>query len=1137
MDPAPHLFALRERGAALIIVLMLVVLLTALAVAYLSRTTGDRQVAQSSFHQSKVDQIAASAMDLIIGGLRQEITGPAPTPAPPYVPANNANMLPVRFGTYDALPNLIRRSVQGDGPGGANPIPAPGLPSLASAMNSTIDASANGRSITLARWNRHYLLPKYNTTTNDDIPPSTLTSPLNPNPPVGTGFTPPDWVILTHGDLNNPATTPGGPVAFSAWDPTLADPTNAHYAVGRCAYAIYDEGSLLDANVVGYPSGATPDQIGRKGPVAFADLTQLPYPITNSSSPYQVDTLVGWRNYGATGASNNFPNTAPASQAFAANLQTAGSSTTSPAYLYWQSIINRTAGFTSTSGAVAANGRTDQMFLSRQQLIAYWATPNSNNGTPIANTTQFNVNALQYLGTFLRELNAPSWKPSTPSGSSIDYATLANTPTASTSTAVNRDLLNVLVPGSSTTAAFTRADGTTAFGGDLLIKRRFPLSRINGLADPTFPATAANSTINKGFLVPATAVTVQRDFGLVWNSGSPAGSVSRWDYVGASGSTVQNTIATLDQVAGQNREPNFFELLKAGILSGSVGMGSGSGGPTFVTAEAKYYNTSPATPPTSSDYQIFQIGANIINQWISNNNIPIFFNFGGNELAGIKNLPYLNKLVFKPYWKLKSGKYHFDAWLLPSLWNPHQNAPPASSQNVRIVMTTGKLTATTLNPLMAMTSIPGGATQYMTVDASTFGTSPSAPTAVVDKPNPPGTITESSDVTTPAGGYYGFHLNNSGTDSSTPPGPTTTAGPTFQVDSNNVLPGFQLQVDVTGKGNWKAYQTWNVSQAGTPLVCSPTGLAGVTTVQNPEFVTLDPRTLRFGVWGNAGNQTTPSGTSYVPVTSTLDLGSNAYESITALYPNGSSFSSPTSPKLYLYANNTDTTVHYVDLDTIKRQGDIISGTTTAMSTLANGYLDRPQILSRPFQSMAELGQVFRGQPWKTLDFTTASSPDVGLLDVFTLHESANEAGKASFNTRQTPVLTAVLSQGTKRLTDPTGATVITSAQRDAIVNALVALQPMVRKTDLLAGLAGNATVTGLGNKEARELVMRAFSDAGQTRTWNLLIDVIAQSGRYPPNASTLAGFLVEGEQHYWVHVAIDRFTGQVIDKQIEVVNE
>jgi hypothetical protein len=31
--------------------------------------------------------------------------------------------------------------------------------------------------------------------------------------------------------------------------------------------------------------------------------------------------------------------------------------------------------------------------------------------------------------------------------------------------------------------------------------------------------------------------------------------------------------------------------------------------------------------------------------------------------------------------------------------------------------------------------------------------------------------------------------------------------------------------------------------------------------------------------------------------------------------------------------------------------------------------------------------------------------------------------------------------------------------------------------------------------------------------------------------------VVEGEQRYWLHVGIDRFTGQVIDKQIEVVNE
>jgi hypothetical protein len=35
----------------------------------------------------------------------------------------------------------------------------------------------------------------------------------------------------------------------------------------------------------------------------------------------------------------------------------------------------------------------------------------------------------------------------------------------------------------------------------------------------------------------------------------------------------------------------------------------------------------------------------------------------------------------------------------------------------------------------------------------------------------------------------------------------------------------------------------------------------------------------------------------------------------------------------------------------------------------------------------------------------------------------------------------------------------------------------------------------------------------------------------------LSQFLVEGEKRYWVHVAIDRFTGEVIDRQVEVVKE
>lgn len=1108
---ARHCSSCPERGAALFIVLAFLVLLTFLVVAYFSRTTSERQITHVSFNQTKVDQVGASAVDLIIGGLRQEITGPSPTPTPPYLPATNANMLPLRSGnpggSPDPIPNLVRRSVRAD------PIAAPGISSFASAVNSTSDISANGRFITSSRWNGHYLVPKKNIATNDSIPIDAFSNAT------------PDWVLLTR----------AGPVAFAAWNPTLTDATssNGNYCVGRYAYAIYDEGGLLDANVAGYPTGTTATQVGRKGPVAFADLTALLSPIPQN----QVDGIVGWRNYGsvqATTAFGTFPNF-NFTAAFATN------------YVI-NFVLSNSTGFLRANGVAAANGRTDQIFLSRQQLIAF------------QKTTGFSANALQYLGTFFRELNAPSWKPSTP-------------------TAINPDLLNLRV-----TITFTRFDGTSAAVGDLLIKQRFPLSRLAWItykgpsatlqigkdvdptlttpktSDPIILALVANG-VNLQTIRAGTAANVKTCFGLVWDQRTPITSTlgAQWVYTspsslnsggnfnGTSGSAA-TVVKTLSTVQSEAREPDFFELLKAAPLNGSFGVGSGPGD-TFVLHEGKYYDT---TNGLSADNQIIQIGANIIDQ-ADPDAIPTLISFGTNlyATAGIENLPYLNKLVFKPYWTLKSGKYHFDAWLLPSLWNPHQNAP-ASSQSIQIAMTTGTLSATTENPPLTMTRVTGGPSEDMTVNANAWGTvvdpsvnNPSAPTAT-----PSGLP---ADITKSPEGYWGFHVNNSGADTSTAPAGSTTAYPKFPTACD-----FQLLVDVTGSGNWKPYQTWKgCNQPATPLKCQNSGWTTsnwtATNIQDPEFVSIDPRTVRFGVWGNAGFQSAIATDYTTGVTTTLDQSvspptpptTGVFEKITALPPNGTRFSGLSTPpySLYLYANNADTTVHYTDLDAVQRGGDLVASGITAMQPV--DWVDRPQILNRPFQSVAELGQVFRDQPWKTLDFTTASSPDVGLLDVFTLHESSMEAGKTSFNTRQTPVLTAILSQVTKRLN---GAGIINSSTDTSdlnnIVNALVALQPLVRKTDLLAGLAGNATVIGLGNKEARELVMRAFSDAGQTRTWNLLIDVIAQSGRYPPNAASgpnttnlLANFMVEGEQHYWVHVAIDRFTGQVIDKQIEVVNE
>jgi len=76
---------LSSKGAALMIVLAFVVLLTGLALAYFSRAGTDRQLAQSSFNDTNADLLARSALDIVVGDFKQEILShPTVTPNPPY---------------------------------------------------------------------------------------------------------------------------------------------------------------------------------------------------------------------------------------------------------------------------------------------------------------------------------------------------------------------------------------------------------------------------------------------------------------------------------------------------------------------------------------------------------------------------------------------------------------------------------------------------------------------------------------------------------------------------------------------------------------------------------------------------------------------------------------------------------------------------------------------------------------------------------------------------------------------------------------------------------------------------------------------------------------------------------------------
>src|SRR5437016_13984152 len=131
-----------HQGAALIIVLAFMALLTGLALAYFSHTATDRQLAQASFHDASADLLARTALDIIVSSLKREI-------AVAGVNVTQANIQPQRSGDDASIPNLIRRSVRNDA------ISPPGVPSLASTVSSGPVDPANPErgEITRARWN------------------------------------------------------------------------------------------------------------------------------------------------------------------------------------------------------------------------------------------------------------------------------------------------------------------------------------------------------------------------------------------------------------------------------------------------------------------------------------------------------------------------------------------------------------------------------------------------------------------------------------------------------------------------------------------------------------------------------------------------------------------------------------------------------------------------------------------------------------------------------------------------------------------------------------------------------------------------------------------------------------------------
>jgi Tfp pilus assembly protein PilX len=771
-------------------------------------------------------------------------------------------------------------------------------------------------------------------------------------------------------------------------------------------------------------------------------------------------------------------------------------------FVQWRNTNSATTAISYVSNVIAAatNGFLtprpgDRNLLSRQDLIA------------LARSGSYGIttNALPYLTTFTRTLNSPSWSPTNASGTSVDYA--AN---RDSSASANRFLPNVRVA-----TTFTRADGTTAQVGEPLLKTCFPLSRLAGIGRTGVNATGG-TTLVSGAPSLATAATIQRDFGLVWSAG-------RWLYAGPSGSAALTTIATLGSVSG--REPNFFELLKASILSGSLGREFGNG--------LSSASPNQATLDLNKDRQIIQLGLNIIDQY-DGDSYPTQCSFNGANLYGIENLPYLNRVYMHFYRPPSPGPTNnVNAYWIGEVWNPHRGAPPTPStagpSNFRFSVNGGSLPSssaggTAIDHNGAVVDVTGGYTNTSNIQF----TNPGVSNPLILLP-PSATSTFGANNSATFTGIYAGTLSNI---PSPPPSDMTIKSPT----------GLDFILEYQDGAAWVAYQTWNkITPTNTLVDTNGNRSPGDNTSPGCFIQGADPRTTRFGLFG--GNLTGRNATWTIPSLPPTDL-------TIGLPPTPTGWTAPLSLKFGELSKNTNSsTTRYNDPDSILRSGDAVNSTILSTYPLdSTGTNSRPVILNRPFRSVAELGYAFRDLPYKSIDFFTTNSPDAGLLDTFCLTESPISgvtAGVINPNSANQPVLKAVLVGVLKDELTPIS-TLSVASEADPIATTMTnftAAAPLLNRSELATRVAPALAAMSFTSADAeikarRESVVRALADVSNTRTWNVMIDVIAQAGRFPPNSTGVAGdFIVEGERRSWLHAAIDRFTGRVVARSMESINE
>lgn len=1233
----------RPRGAALVVVLAFVVLLLGVILAFFTLSSGRQKTSRSSASQTATELFSQGAVNAITADLLSEIKDLAHSTSYQdpgsgvtlYFPASPARAVPdfvVPGATLRTagLENLVKVS---SGSAGA----FSGAASRAFGGASTLASSGNGRLISRERWNKPLLMP--------------AASFYQPTPP--SAFPAPDWILVNRGG--------GNP---SSWNKTAmiwsSDFAANDVVVGRYAYAIYNEGGLLDANVAGYPSsakasagsGSLASPVRYKVGSPYADLTAI------GMTQSQTDLLAGWRN--------------------AATLSER------PAESFWKLATTSDSGFREAMSLNASGSQTDRQFIGRGQLLGFFETNlNAANDAAVRN-------ALRFLGTFSRSLNTPTFaRAQSVNAAYPKYSSQApkvnfwswpqgpDWPNDFGNAAFGFDLQSnpaLAAIRVAQTGSAVRMDGTKFVKGEPLVKTRFDLNRLAWLTckgpsaalsqgDPVLQAYV-DEGLDAKFLAEGTAQKIRQMFGLRWVAGS--GSYDGyWVYDGHGAGS--NPVAYLEDVAVQEREPDFFELLKSAIDVGAIGKG-----------RPGWHASNPATPgenlaisdnlkmTTYTNNQIIQIGANMIDQ-AGPDNFPthIVFDDGTRVRSfwGTVDLPYFSGLFNLAVLHQQANPMpstdgtprpiaprtsdgDVAVFLVPVIWNPHDAPVSSAAYPAALSPRNLRLCVTTLHP--AATAYFGTQTPMVLVgmDAANgiFYTYPNFSdwNANISLNPAQGTIETPVENATNNTAMYFANVPSLYRQPTPLMNPGVPAGSGLALDSGNLLIGKGYpQTGVTEFGTGDSYigvyfgrfplvfdqgsnsYTLNSAYAGVgdlptkgltfslefqdgshwvpyrQVVVGLSQLLGVTIPRASDGSNYDtmPVKMRWDKESSSG-QRIRGHFSYDPRTirwntnGEIGLGPLSADGTMPTLRPGMSIFPPGITSNGYGAASTDNFIlwdFFRDADGVLRRptGAYVPSVNHDATTLVglpmatpgggNQRFNRPILLHRPFRSVGELGYVFSDTPWRNLDFFTPESGFSGLLDVFCIGESQRAdaviAGKVDLNTRQPKVLEALLTDAYRDERDGlfgyAGEAAMSQQSAATLAEALVARTtssapgkgPLENLADLVGRFAPDASngfagapapfdgfskdfgvesgVNAPANlvERLREAPVRALSSSGQVGTWNLMIDLIAQTGRYGPNASGVDAFTVEGERRLWVHIAIDRLTGKVIDRQIEVVSE